>query len=143
MNYSLIFLLTFVASVAHAQWRLSMPGWNYEFPADHGSHPSFKTEWWYFTGNLKAKKGGEELGYQLTFFRQGVADPAASLPESKFIQRDVKFAHFAVSEISKKKFHHFQKLSRELLARRVLMRGRALLGLMTGPANARGGMISD
>ncbi|HEY8452405.1 MAG TPA: hypothetical protein VIL54_09395, partial [Natronosporangium sp.] len=20
------------------------------FPADHGSHPTFRTEWWYFTG---------------------------------------------------------------------------------------------
>ena len=22
------------------------------FPADHGSHPDYRTEWWYFTGNL-------------------------------------------------------------------------------------------
>ena len=112
MNFFLILLFVFISSVARAEWRLALPGWNYEFPADHGSHPSFKTEWWYFTGNLRAKAGGEELGYQLTFFRQGVSDPSTSVPEAQFIQRDVKFAHFAVSEVSKKKFHHFQKLSR-------------------------------
>lgn len=100
-----------VVSTAPADWRVALPGWNYQFPSDHGSHPGFKTEWWYFTGNLRAK-GGEELGYQLTFFRQGIADPSRSLPSSEFLQRDVKFAHFAVSDISKKKFHHFQKLSR-------------------------------
>ena len=29
-----------------------LPGWKYDFPRDHGNHPEFKTEWWYFTGNL-------------------------------------------------------------------------------------------
>lgn len=106
-------LLSLAISSASAEWRAALPGWRYEFPADHGSHPSFKTEWWYFTGNLKAKNGGSaEFGFQLTFFRQGVADPSATVPASKFLQRDVKFAHFAVSDISEKKFHHFQKLSR-------------------------------
>ena len=106
-------LLIFVRSLAamRAEWRASLPGWEYRFPQDHGSHPDFKTEWWYFTGNLEAE-GGEEFGYQLTFFRQGVIDPSREVPDSRFVCRDVKFAHFAVSDISKKKFHHFQKLSR-------------------------------
>ena len=38
------------------------------FPADHGPHDEYRTEWWYFTGNIN---DGEEhhFGYQLTFFR--------------------------------------------------------------------------
>ncbi len=28
------------------------------FPADHGSHPQFRTEWWYFTGNLEVHGRG-------------------------------------------------------------------------------------
>jgi predicted secreted hydrolase len=106
-----ILYLLLIAPMVHADWRVALPGWNYQFPSDHGSHPDFKTEWWYFTGNLQAKKG-EEFGFQLTFFRQGVSDPSRSLPKSRFVQRDVKFAHFAVSDISRNKFHHFQKLSR-------------------------------
>ena len=97
--------------MAHAQWKAALPGWNYEFPKDHGSHPDFKTEWWYFTGNVRTQEG-LEFGYQLTFFRQGIIDPQSMIPKSRFIQRDMKFAHFAVSDLSSKKFRHFQKLSR-------------------------------
>ena len=114
MIHFLIALLVFAATLrfSHAEWLVSLPGWNYEFPADHGSHAGFKTEWWYFTGNLRSDTG-KEFGYQLTFFRQGVLDPSREVPKgSRFIQRDMKFAHFAVSEISANRFHHFQKVSR-------------------------------
>jgi predicted secreted hydrolase len=96
---------------AWAEWRVSLPGWNARFPEDHGSHPDFKTEWWYFTGNVESDDG-REFGYQLTFFRQGVIDPSQKTPPSRFVQRDVKFAHFAVSDIGSKSFRHFQKLAR-------------------------------
>ena len=99
------------AATAFAEWRVSLPGWNYEFPRDHGAHTDFKTEWWYFTGNLESQDG-EDFGYQLTFFRQGIIEPGREIPASNFLQRDMKFAHFAVSDISSKKFHHSQKLAR-------------------------------
>ena len=38
------------------------------FPADHGAHDGFRTEWWYVTGNLFAADG-RAFGVQLTFFR--------------------------------------------------------------------------
>ena len=108
--FSILFFL-FSAIIAQGAWREALPGWKYEFPADHGSHPEFKTEWWYFTGNLRAEDDSE-LGYQLTFFRQGVIPPERKLPASQLLQRDVNFAHFAVSDISKGQFYHFQELSR-------------------------------
>ena len=107
----LLFLILASAASIFAEWRVALPGWNYRFPEDHGTHPNFKTEWWYFTGNLKADDGGD-FGYQLTFFRQGVIEPGRQIPESNFLQRDIKFAHFAISDIGEKKFHHFQKLAR-------------------------------
>ena len=45
------------------------------FPADHGPHPEYRSEWWYFTGNLEDSLG-REFGYQLTFFRSGLRPPA-------------------------------------------------------------------
>ena len=30
----------------------AVPGRTLTFPQDHGKHPEFQTEWWYFTGNL-------------------------------------------------------------------------------------------
>lgn len=108
---ALFFLVLAGAATALAEWRVALPGWNYRFPEDHGTHPGFKTEWWYFTGNLESGNG-EAFGYQLTFFRQGVIEPGREIPPSRFLQRDMKFAHFAVSDIGEKKFHHFQKLAR-------------------------------
>ena len=37
----------------------------FTFPLDHGPHPDFQTEWWYYTGNLDAADG-RHFGYQLT-----------------------------------------------------------------------------
>ena len=97
---------------AQAEWRVAKPGWEYTFPSDHGSHPGFKTEWWYFTGNLTAKDG-RAFGYQLTFFRQGILSGDEDIIAlSRFVTRDVKFAHFTVSDLATGKFHFFQKLSR-------------------------------
>ena len=39
-----------------------------EFPRDEGSHPQFRTEWWYLTGWLRTPDG-DPLGFQITFFR--------------------------------------------------------------------------
>ena len=71
-------------------WRLALPGWNYQFPRDHGAHPDFKTEWWYFTGGLHAADG-REFGYELTWFRQGVI-PRPRSEVSRFVVGDFKFA---------------------------------------------------
>jgi predicted secreted hydrolase len=38
------------------------------FPQDHGPHAEFKTEWWYYTGNLETERA-RKFGFQLTFFR--------------------------------------------------------------------------
>ena len=47
------------------QWLL--PGYEINLPRDHLPHYQFRTEWWYFTGNLKTADG-RAFGYQLTFF---------------------------------------------------------------------------
>ena len=38
-------------------WRRAQPGYEFRFPDDHRSHPDYKIEWWYYTGNLKADDG--------------------------------------------------------------------------------------
>ena len=37
------------------------------FPLDHGAHPAFQTEWWYYHGNL-ATPDGRRFGFELTIF---------------------------------------------------------------------------
>ena len=50
--------------------RATEPG-SFRFPQDHGSHDDFRTEWWYFTGNLTTA-GGRRFGYQYTLFRSAL-----------------------------------------------------------------------
>ena len=98
--------------VSAAEWRLALPGWKYEFPRDHRRHADFKTEWWYFTGRLE-DGNGRVFGYQITFFRQGLRAPTERAEAtSRFVIDDLKFAHFAISDISAQQFHFQQKLSR-------------------------------
>ena len=110
----LLFALSvlFAGELPAADWRTALPGWQYAFPRDHRIHPEFKTEWWYFTGGL-ADESGHRFGYQLTFFRQGLRPAAARRGEtSRFVVDDLKFAHFAVSDIAAQRFHFEQKIGR-------------------------------
>src|SRR5438128_525287 len=59
---SFISLCLLATSARAADWQLALPGWGYTFPRDHGAHPEFKTEWWYFTGNLREEKSWREFG---------------------------------------------------------------------------------
>ena len=80
------------AEVAYAQVELGVA---LIFPRDHGSHPAFRTEWWYVTG--VAGPAGAEIGVQITFFRSrpGVAEAE----RSRFAQRAAR-AGFDLAEAS-------------------------------------------
>ena len=94
---------------ALALYRLALPGFHYEFPRDHFNHPDFQTEWWYYTGNVHTS-GGQRFGFQLTFFRQGVA--RSSTAPSVWDVRDVWMAHLALSDIDGHRFFHAERLNR-------------------------------
>jgi predicted secreted hydrolase len=55
------------------QFRNAEPGYVFEFPRDHGSHPEYSIEWWYFTGHLFEATDGTRFGFQATFFRTATA----------------------------------------------------------------------
>lgn len=113
MKLGRLFLMVMFATQAlGADWQTAEPGWQYEFPRDHHAHDNFKTEWWYFTGNVFSSEG-DRFGYELTFFREGIRPPAVRDPNvSRFIVNDLKFAHFALSDIAQGRFHFEQKVSR-------------------------------
>ncbi len=85
------------------------------FPDDHGPHPAYRTEWWYYTGNLKSA-AGRHFGFQLTFFRTALnAPPGRVKRTSAWGTQDVYMAHFALSDVEARRFHAFQRLSRAAL----------------------------
>ena len=101
--------LLFISQPLAAQYRTALPGFRYEFPRDNFNHPDYRTEWWYYTGNVKGSDG-HRFGFELTFFRQGVTrDPARS---GVWDVRDVYFAHLALSDLDRGKFYHSERSDR-------------------------------
>lgn len=115
LQLSLLILLGLVGLMPLAlafQYQSALPGYQYHFPQDHASHPSYKTEWWYYTGHLKTQKG-QHYGYELTFFRIG-GDPKQVQPNSTnpWNTNNLYAAHFALSDEAKQQFHYSEKLNR-------------------------------
>ncbi|MFQ5598463.1 MAG: lipocalin-like domain-containing protein [Nitrospiria bacterium] len=94
----------------------ALPGYRFAFPRDHGSHPTYLIEWWYFTGNLQSKSG-DAYGYELTFFRRGIENTFVEENPSRWTVRDLYLAHFAVSDLPKKRFFYEEKISRAALGK--------------------------
>jgi predicted secreted hydrolase len=86
---------------------------DFRFPEDHGPHPEFRHEWWYFTGNLRAP-GGRRFGYQLTFFRFALSP---DLPDrgSRWGTNQAYMAHFAVTDAQGNRFRFFERTGRGAL----------------------------
>jgi len=83
---------------------------SFEFPRDHGPHPTFKTEWWYYTGNLH-NAAGRRFGYQLTFFRNAL-QPESTPRQSAWASNQVYLAHFALSDPQNDDFYYAERFSR-------------------------------
>lgn len=86
----------------------------FRFPADHGSHPEFKIEWWYLTGHL-VSGGGQRHGFQATFFRragEGLPAPATGGGSTNFATDEFFLAHMAWLDVGTGTFRHEERLNR-------------------------------
>ncbi len=88
-----------------------LPGGTLQFPRDHGSHPAYRTEWWYVTGWVRTH-GGEPFGVQVTFFRN--RPRVAEANPSRFAPRQLVFAHAALAEPAHGRLRHDQRASRAM-----------------------------
>ena len=92
---------------------------DFTFPADHGPHPGYKTEWWYVTGNLDADTG-RHIGYELTIFRIAMTPPdatpvrlaSADSSTSTWATNQYYMAHFALTDATGQTFYDFERFSR-------------------------------
>ncbi|MSR19903.1 MAG: carotenoid 1,2-hydratase [Gemmatimonadetes bacterium] len=83
---------------------------DFDFPADHGPHPGFRTEWWYVTGNLTSTSG-RDFGFQLTIFRSALA-PRIPDSRSAWATNQAYMAHFTVTDVSAERFHAYERFAR-------------------------------
>jgi predicted secreted hydrolase len=123
-RWILLFLLVFV--FAHVRvfaedpkGYLSVTGpCDLEFPKDHASHPGYRTEWWYYTGNLQSA-AGNRYGFQLTFFRRRIipigSEKKWPSPASAWRTGQIYLAHAALSDLDGKHHYYDQCLGRGVL----------------------------
>jgi predicted secreted hydrolase len=95
---------------AIAPYAVVRPGVAVRFPADHGAHPQFRTEWWYVTGWLRTADG-HDLGFQVTFFR--TRPPVDARNPSRFAASQVLFAHVALSDAATGRLLHGERSARQ------------------------------
>ncbi|NMG17064.1 lipocalin-like domain-containing protein [Aromatoleum bremense] len=82
-----------------------------QFPADHGAHPDYRTEWWYVTGWV-TDEDGVERGFQVTFFR--VRTRIGEDNPSRFAPRQLILAHAAVADPAEGRLLHAERGERAL-----------------------------
>ena len=107
MNICLVVLLLFPPPAL--RYRVAMPGYHFKFPRDNFDHPQYHAEWWYYTGNLRARDG-HQFGFELTFFRLGVSPRKAQ--DSIWDVRNIYMAHMAVSDLSGRRFYYHERYNR-------------------------------
>ncbi len=91
-------------------WAIPEPGHVFAFPADLGSHPDFRIEWWYVTGQLGAENG-RHFGFQATFFR--ASGPKGAQEDPAFGAGQVFLAHMALTDVAHERFLDEERLNRE------------------------------
>ena len=101
--------LAFAPALHAADYPTVTPNYQLQFPRDHGSHPQFRTEWWYITGWIK-KPDGADLGIQVTFFR--VRPGLSESGTSQFAPRQLVFAHAALADAKTGRLLHDQRSAR-------------------------------
>ena len=80
----------------------------FTFPDDHGPHPEYALEWWYYTGNLDTAEG-RHFGYELTFFRIGLTTADAQRT-SEWASKQMYTAHFALTDVKGQRLLCFRAL---------------------------------
>jgi len=126
-------LLLLAPLLLAAEFAIVKPDVPLRFPADHGAHPAFRTEWWYVTGWLRPQTGtktpqsgtgvrttgtnarrtatgGPEMGMQITFFRTRI--PRAGPSRSRFGTDQVIFAHAAIADPATGRLRHATRIAR-------------------------------
>ena len=87
------------------------------FPDDHGPHPDYRMESWYFSGRLSADDDSQ-FGFHLGFFRLGVepdADEQEQAGGSAWRLREIFRAELGIADLKNGRFESAERLSRAAL----------------------------
>lgn len=96
----------------------------FHFPRDHLAHQAYKTEWWYFSGNLSSGNMSpdnlqghdnvQKFAYQFTLFRFALLpDGRSQQGASVWRSNNIYMAHIALTDINGEKFYQQERFSRD------------------------------
>lgn len=106
--------LKFLGGAPRAGFEQALAPRAFVFPEDHGSHPGFRTEWWYYTGNLETA-AGRHFGFELTFFRYALRPPPSVASGSAWRASEAWMAHFAITDTEGGQFSSAERIARGAL----------------------------
>jgi predicted secreted hydrolase len=104
-------LVLALLALQQGEWKRVEPGLLLAYPADHGAHPEYRTEWWYVTGHLE-DDAGEHFGFQLTVFRRGIDAGGPRPGESPLRARHVFAGHLALTDVAAGETRFAERLAR-------------------------------
>ena len=109
-------LFVAILALLPMQFRIATAPYHFVFPRDHGAHFAYQSEWWYFTGHLRAT-GGRRFGYELTIFRFGLRPGTIAIrpEESRWHGSEIFPAHFAITDVRDARFVHYERFARDAL----------------------------
>ena len=88
------------ALALQSSWTPARSDYRWAFPRDHWAHPSYRTEWWYFTGQLQAEGDtARRFGYQFTIFRIGLL-PVPPALNSGWAAQMLVMGHAAITDLA-------------------------------------------
>ncbi|PKO05646.1 MAG: hypothetical protein CVU41_11290 [Chloroflexi bacterium HGW-Chloroflexi-3] len=111
LSGSTISFLDDQSNIKENKYKKAIDRMDFVFPDDHGAHPEYLTEWWYYTGNIFTDDG-RHFGYQLTFFRRAISDQFDDLSASNWASNQIYLAHFAVTDTASNQHYVFDHISR-------------------------------
>ncbi len=116
--FALILMVPSASGIAAGDYRQVTGPCDLVFPEDHGPHPGYRTEWWYYTGNL-AGGGQQRFGFQLTFFRRQLSPNRTrdQWPEnaSQWRTDQIYLAHAAVTDLTGQRHFQAERIARPVL----------------------------
>src|SRR5579862_180994 len=104
-----IVTLLMQSEAAGFDYRAALPGYSYQFPRDHFEHEDFRTEWWYYTGNVSGTHG-ERYGFELVFFRMGNRHSTSN--RSSWAVENIYLAHAALTDVHGRQFRYQERVNR-------------------------------
>jgi predicted secreted hydrolase len=106
----IVFYAVSALAFSSGPYREALPGYAFAFPRDHFEHQDFKTEWWYYTGNVWSRDG-RRFGFELVFFRVGER-LGSDLNPSTWRVNDVYLANAALTDLDARHFFYQERFNR-------------------------------